>query len=105
MPERQGNEPASPPTEMRMLMDDIQVCISIARRQEHEAMQRSIRDAWLEKKTLSPAKLKHWPAETHEQTGFQKILLAESAESLRLKAKISGQWNQNFPLSSNAQSH
>jgi hypothetical protein len=104
---KSSGSPSTP--EIKMLLDDIQVSISVARRQEHEALQKSARDGWLETKTQRPLQLKrpfkHLPIEPQEQSGFQKILLAESAESTRLKAKLSGLWNQDFPLTSNAQSH
>ena len=56
--------------EMQILLDDIRVSISAARRQEHEAAQNA---------------------------GF-KPLLAESSESTRLKAKLSGLWSRDLPL-------
>jgi hypothetical protein len=79
---------------MQMLLDDIQVSISVARRREHEAMRKSDRHAGLEIEIQSPRESRLSP----DTTGFQKLLLAESSESTRLKAKLSGLWNQDIQL-------
>jgi hypothetical protein len=60
-------ERAAPPAaDMRMVLDDIRVSINAARRQEHDA--------------------------AHDSRF--KPLLAESSESTRLKARLSGLWNR-----------
>jgi hypothetical protein len=92
--------------DMRMVLDDIQVCISVARRRTHEAMQKSATDTRLQTRTRTlklKRPLKNWPAESSEQIRLQKVLRAESSESVRLKAKLSGLWDQNLPLMDSAE--